>query len=164
MKIAIVLEKKSRFNIDLPEVEANDLYNRLVFTALGSEAVQNIGAEKVENIEKITIQEDKHEHGYILKRLVLTKCPHCGETVAMVVGIKDGQIVSHKTLSCKKCQGEIPISELKIALYECPNCGVKADFFIMGDLNEVRCKKCASVIDLVWNEKKRRYISANLVE
>lgn len=164
MKIAIVLDKKSRFNINLPELEANDLYNRLVFTALGSEAVPVTESEKVEDIEKITIQEDRQGHEFVLKRLVLTKCPHCGETVAMVVGIKDGQIVSHKTLSCKKCQGEIPISELKVALYECPNCGTKADFFIMGDLNEVRCKKCASVIDLVWNEKKRRYISANLAE
>lgn len=161
MKIAILLDKKSKFNIDLPEFEANNLYNHLVYAALGSEVIEINKNKNVESTEKTTMEED---HEYVLKRLVITKCPHCGETVATVVGIKDGQIASHKSLTCKKCQGEIPISELKLAIYECPNCNAKADFFIMGDLAEVRCKKCASVIDLVWNEKKRKYISANLVD
>lgn len=164
MKVAITLNKKSRFNIDLPEIEANNLYNCLVLTALNPETTQISKAGKVEITKKDITNEEPESKEYVMKRLVMARCPHCNELLIAVVGIKDGQIVSHNSLSCKKCQGEIPISELKLALYECPNCGAKADFFIMGDLKEVHCKKCASVIDLVWNEKKKRYMSANLVE
>ncbi|KZL94332.1 hypothetical protein [Clostridium magnum] len=164
MKVAITLNKISRFNIDLPEIDATRLYNHLVRAALGSETVQDSEVKKVEDTKEIVIAEEQEPKEYVMKRLVMVKCPHCNELLITVVGIKDGQIVSHKSLSCKKCHGEIPISELKLALYECPNCGVKADFFIMGDLEEVHCKKCASVIDLIWNEKRKRYISANLLE
>lgn len=176
MKLTIVLEKKSRFNIELSEDGASRLYSDLVSLAVGLplRAIINItGIENQESpAEKQHVIEEKmeqvasdlKEEVKYPKRLVLTKCPHCDRLAAMVLYIKDNQ-VEHSTspLTCRHCGGGIPVEELKPASYTCPNCDHHTEFYAMGELKDVECKICSSPIDLIWVEHKKRYVSANLV-
>ena len=99
------------------------------------------------------------------KGLVMVRCPKCKKIAVIVLYIKNGQVeYKNKSINCKNCQTELPITELKPAYYQCPDCDTTASFYVMGDLKEASCKNCGSVIDLVWNEKKKKYVSINLVK
>lgn len=185
MKINVVLEKKSKFNIDLPELEAKNLYKKLVGSIVESLKIQpieikptfavNVPKTDVEHkdIEKLAdvqvevisqkLQDRLSENpGY--KKLIMIKCPSCGEIATPVLYVKDGELqYKNKHLTCRHCQNDLPLEEIKPAKYMCPNCGINASFYIMGDLQEVHCRDCKSVIDLIWNDKKKQYMSPNLI-
>ncbi|KGK88012.1 hypothetical protein [Clostridium sp. HMP27] len=185
MKVLIVLDKTSRFNIDLPEVEAKKLYKNLVGAVVGGLKVQepiteehkSINIRKPENIthkeiekvqatEQISKKEENSEVSqYYPKKLVMIKCPSCNVIATPVLNVKDDELLyKDRHLTCKSCQGELPIGEIKPARYQCPNCNTTASFYVMNDLKEVNCKGCGSLIDLIWHEKKEQYVSANLIK
>lgn len=58
----------------------------------------------------------------------------------------------------------IASSELKKGEYKCPDCGKSVYFYVMGEVKEVHCKNCCSLIDLVWHDKKKKYLSPNLMQ
>lgn len=172
MKVLIVLDKASRFNIDLPEAEAKKLYKHLVGSVVGGLRVQEPMVEEHKEIEKVKSNEEiskreviNGEAQYLPKKLVMIKCPSCNVIATPVLNVKDDELVyKNKSLNCKNCQSELPIGELKPARYQCPNCNTGASFYVMNDLKEVNCKGCGSLIDLIWHDKKQQYVSANLIK
>lgn len=195
MKISIVLEKKSKFNIDLAEPEAKKLYKQIVSSVvdalkpqpvainypvkptakvsttdvgtIGELVSKNVqhNIEKNELSKKPTLGNKEQDIHEFKKQLIMTKCPSCGEIATPVLYVKDGELMyKNKVLTCKHCQGDLPIGELKPARYLCPNCGTRASFYVMGELKETHCRNCKSIIDLQWNDKKKQYVSANLIK
>jgi predicted RNA-binding Zn-ribbon protein involved in translation (DUF1610 family) len=191
MKISVVLEKKSKFNIDLAEPEAKGLYKKIISSIvealkpqpivvnptvevsnttvetaakLISEKLQHT-IEKVEAPKEPTLVNKKMDVPEFKKQLIMVKCPSCGEIATPVLYVKDGELMyKNKVLTCRHCQGDLPIGELKPARYLCPNCGTSASFYVMGELKETHCRNCKSIIDLQWNDKKKQYVSANLIK
>lgn len=186
MKISVVLEKKSRFNIDLPEGEAKNLYKSLIGSIVNALKVQtqivrtqptvkdtelkeiNIeekattikdSEEKVEEVprdEEVKVIEPNQMR--ISKKLVMLKCAGCSETLVSVVS--EGQW----SLTCKSCRTNNTVENLKAATYICPNCEYKANFYVKDGLDIVKCKNCDGGIDLIYHEKKEKYLSANLIK
>jgi len=184
MKLTVVLEKKSRFNIELTESEAKNMYRKMVNVIVDSlnihsakvinklklneeyeEIDKTEGSKREVNASEEVISEVKEPRTINYKRLIIAKCPSCGEIATPVVNVKDGELMDKsRPLICKHCQGELPAGKLKQAKYQCPNCNAEAAFYTINDLKEVQCKDCGSLIDLVWHEKKERYLSANLIK
>lgn len=101
----------------------------------------------------------------IPRSLVMVKCSECGKIAVIPLEVVDGKLLNTKAhLICKNCHRTLPISELKKGMYECPDCGTSVYFYVMGDIKEVHCKNCDSLIDLVWHDKKKKYLSPNLLQ
>lgn len=181
MKLTIILEKKSRFNIDLPEVEANKLYQSVIGSILSEireepyvskaphislirevakkvEPVDLVSEPEVETLKEEIVKTIEDKPTAISKGLVMMRCSGCKDTLVSVVN--SGQW----SLTCKSCKTNNTLENLKPAAYICPNCGYKASFHVKEGLNMVKCKNCSGDIDLLYHEKKEKYLSANLVK
>lgn len=186
MKLTVVLEKKSRFNIDLPEGEAKALYKSLIGSIVNGlkvqtqmvriqPAVKNIEPKEIITEDKATTTKDPEEkvkevpgaeevkvvepdQMRVSKKLVMLKCTGCSETLVGLVN--EGQW----SFTCKSCKTNNTVENLKPATYICPNCGYKANFYVKDGLDIVKCKNCDGDIDLIYHEKKEKYLSANLIK
>jgi ribosomal protein L37AE/L43A len=170
MKLTVILEKKSRFSIELPEVEAKNLFKSIIGSTVSALKVQthsfrmqpdqkDIEDKETEAVPKEkTIKAVDTNTRRISQKLVMLKCSGCGETIVGLV--KGGQW----SLTCKNCKTDNTIEKLKPAAYTCPNCGYKASFYVKDGLDIVKCKNCDSDIDLMYHEKKDKYLSANLIK
>lgn len=115
------------------------------------EKVQEVpGEEPVSDIETNQMR--------VPKKLLMLKCTGCNETLVGVVN--EGQW----SFTCKSCKTNNTVDNLKPATYICPNCGYKANFYVKDGLNIVKCKNCDGDIDLIYHEKKEKYLSANLIK
>lgn len=189
MRISIALEKRARINVNLKEGLDVETFGQLVsiltekaikqsndsLDALESKChkevhvdhshynhVEKADITTVKNNDPITQSPDEEN---LSKGLVMVRCPECKKIAVMLLYIKNGQLeYKNKTLNCKNCQADLPITKLQPAYYKCPNCGTTATFYVMGNLREANCKSCGSLIDLVWNDKKKEYVSINLIK
>lgn len=188
MKISVILEKKSRISIDVPTGQANELFKKLATIVIdrGCETTSQVSVHKLnqdfkEKFAEISCEvgralseakpvvkefEEKTEKVQGKKHLLMVKCESCGKVATPIVYIENGELI-HKehNLVCMNCSSELPQFEnIKYAKYTCPNCNTRAGFYVANDLNEVICKGCDSPIDLVWHDKKKVFLSANLIE
>lgn len=181
VRVSIALEKQARINVNLKEGLDVETFGQLVsiltekaikqsndsLDALESKCHKEVHVEKadittVKNNDPITQSPDDEN---VSKGLVMVRCPECKKIAVMLLYIKNGQLeYKNKTLNCKNCQAGLPITKLQPAYYKCPNCGTTATFYVMGNLREANCKSCGSLIDLVWNDKKKKYESINLIK
>jgi ribosomal protein L37AE/L43A len=185
MKITVILEQGSRFNIELPEHIAINVYADIIGLTMKSLRTQKARINKLDDnaffseLESYVLSKPSSEikveateekvlrnapqltsplENKSSKKLVMLKCKGCEDTIASVV--TDGQW----SITCKKCGEDNEIKDLKAAAYQCPNCGKYASFFVKEGLKIVKCKNCQSDIDLVYHEKKDKYLSINLTE
>lgn len=190
MKISVILEKKSRVSVDVPTGQANELFKKLATMVIdgGCETTSQVSVPNIKLNQdfKQKFAEISHEIGRTLseakpvvkefeekaeqipgkKHLIMVKCESCGKVATPIMYIENGELI-HKehNLVCMNCSSELPQFEnIKYAKYTCPNCNTRAGFYVANDLNEVRCKDCDSPIDLVWHDKKKVFLSANLIE
>lgn len=190
MKISVILEKKSRVSVDVPTRQANELFKKLATMVIdgGCETTSQVSVTNIkldqdfkEKFVEISCEvgralsetkpvvkefEEKTEKVQGKKHLLMVKCERCGKVATPIMCIENGKLI-HKehNLVCMNCSSELPQFEsIKYAKYTCPNCNTRAGFYVANDLNEVRCKVCDSPIDLVWHDKKKVFLSANLIE
>lgn len=166
MKITVILDKEAKITAQLSvnyaakafDEIAQVLINKIQENLDEGDPLESTLPEEIKPGEIEKFPETRHEVKKIGRKLVIMKCPECFNIGVCVV--EEGQ----KTITCKHCQKEIPIEGLVHAQYLCPNCNWFADFYALGDLKVVKCKDCGSDIDLIYNEKKHCYLSANLVK
>lgn len=90
------------------------------------------------------------------KRLVVSICPKCGETLVIFTDLN--------VLHCD-CGNHLHFDyrDLKDAKYICPNCGKSAYFKVLGDIKDIKCNGCSSWIDFTWHKKYKKYLSLNMI-
>lgn len=164
MKITVILEKQARIYAQLPTNEAAEAFEKMADILIykiekSIEKAQPLTEViKPAEIEKLPETLHDTEVKNVGKKLVIMKCPDCGAIGAYVV--QEYQV----SICCRHCEKDIPLEGLVHAKYLCPNCNWFADFYALGDLKVVKCKDCGSDIDLIYNDKKHCYLSANLVK
>ncbi|MCH3962963.1 MAG: hypothetical protein LKE46_01695 [Clostridium sp.] len=103
------------------------------------------------------------EVGPIHKTLVITKCKQCGKISIIPLQIQNGKALVHGGLVCKNCGSELDVSDLHYGKAECADCGHSIFFYAAGNEDlEINCKNCGSPLDLLYNENKKEFRSANL--
>lgn len=166
MKITVILDKEAKITAQLSvnyaakafDEIAQILVNKIQGNLDDEDPLKITLSKGIRPAEIEKAPETDNEVKKTGRKLVIMKCPECGNIGACVVE-KD-----QKTITCKHCQNEIPLEDLVHAQYLCPNCNWFADLYVLGDLKFVKCKNCGSEIDLIYHEKKHCYLSANLIK
>lgn len=136
------------------EKSADEIFgSKEIEKPLGVWSIEEIKPKEIELSEVKVTKEPVTAKYNKPRRLLMARCHECGNFVIKLIDEKQ------LAVDCNKCRAEIELKDKRVAEYKCPNCGFKADFFVAGDVKEVKCKKCESNIDLIWNEKKMRYAS-----
>lgn len=169
MKVIVVLEKQSRFTIDFPEEVAKQKYTNAVMGMIQNQSSikSNFSFTKADSysvkntLNKILLENPKEN---IAKKLVMIKCRECGEVAPVVLPVENNKVIYDKPIICRNCQETLNVDNIKPGKYECASCGTIAGFYVCGDIKELCCKNCKSVIDLIWHDKKEIYLSPNLIK
>lgn len=159
MKVTVILEKEARINVDLEAAAATKTFGEIADMLLKQIdcKIDNVVKEEklMVHVPYVNRSEPTLRNN---RKLVFVECPDCHATIVSMVG------QDQETVNCRCCHKDVQIGELVRARYECPNCGYKANFYVSGELKNVKCKGCDSDIDLIYHEKKKMYLSANLFD
>ena len=179
MKLSISLDNKEKFIATVDSKKGQDIFNSTVSHIIGiiSEsdfgellARANLTETEMEQYADQTIKEIARENEYkespIYKKMVTIKCPDCGEISTPVLKFQNDELIyKEHHLICRSCGKQLPqFEKLEHAEYNCPNCGNYSKFMVANDLKEATCINCKSPIDLLWHDKRKRYLSANLFD
>ncbi|MBB6217534.1 ribosomal protein S27E [Anaerosolibacter carboniphilus] len=85
-------------------------------------------------------------------RLIFFQCEDCG-----AVQYKFGH--EGDTATCHRCKTETKLDGITDGAYKCPKCNASATFKVSNEVSVVPCKNCHSPIDLVYNDKKDKFVS-----
>ncbi|MBB6215625.1 ribosomal protein S27E [Anaerosolibacter carboniphilus] len=85
-------------------------------------------------------------------KLIFFQCDECG-TVQYKFG-NEGD-----TATCHRCKKETKLDGITDGSYKCPKCNTTATFKVSNEVSFVPCKCCHSPIDLVYNDKKDKFVS-----